>query len=107
MNPTYARRPVYTVKGVAKIAGVSRQRIQQLIGSGDLKTIRIDGHPDHFILQAELDRLLAEWPDHKVTEEQIALIRERYAAGDVSQQALANEYSISRTYVSLITRTGK
>lgn len=107
MNPTYNRRPIYTLKNVAKILGLSRQRIQQLVMSGDLKTVRIDGHPDHFILQAALDDLIANWPENKVTEDQIALIRERYAAGDISQQALAYEYGISRTYVSLITRTGK
>jgi len=35
----------------------------------------------------------------KVTEAQVVEIRERYAAGDISQRALAAEYGVSKTIV--------
>lgn len=38
----------------------------------------------------------------KLTDDQVAEIRRRYAAGDVSQQALAGEFGIDQTTVSKI-----
>lgn len=40
----------------------------------------------------------------KLTDEQVRAIRIRYAAGDVSQQALADEYSVSQTMIGFIVR---
>lgn len=40
----------------------------------------------------------------RVTDEQKAEIRERYQAGGVTQQALAEEFGIDQTYVSIIVR---
>ena len=41
---------------------------------------------------------------HKLTDQQVAAIRKRYAAGDVTQQALADEYGIHYSAVSYIVR---
>lgn len=43
-------------------------------------------------------------PQSKLTDSQVDAIRERYAAGGVSQEALAAEYGISRSYVSMLAR---
>lgn len=39
-----------------------------------------------------------------VTDRQVARIRKRYAAGGISQQALAEEYDLSQTHISRIVR---
>ncbi len=41
---------------------------------------------------------------HKLTDAQIAEIRRRYDAGNVTQRALADEYSLHYSQVSLIVR---
>lgn len=41
---------------------------------------------------------------HKLTDAQIAQLRDRYAAGGVTQQALADEYGIHYSAVSYIVR---
>lgn len=43
-------------------------------------------------------------PQHKVSAEQATAIRVRYAAGGISQSALANEYGISQVQVGNIVR---
>jgi len=40
---TVANRSVYPVRTAARLLGLSRQRIYQLITSGDLTAIRLDG----------------------------------------------------------------
>lgn len=40
----------------------------------------------------------------KLTDDQVRSIRIRYAAGDVSQQALADEYSVNQTMIGFIVR---
>ena len=43
-------------------------------------------------------------PKHKLTDAEIAEIRRRYDAGNVTQQALADEYGLHYSQVSLIVR---
>jgi hypothetical protein len=40
----------------------------------------------------------------KLTDDQVALIRNRYAAGGVSQQALADEYGVHQTAIGFVVR---
>lgn len=41
----------------------------------------------------------------KLTAAQVAEVRRRYAAGGISQQALADEFGVSQTGVSLLLRS--
>lgn len=43
-------------------------------------------------------------PDARLTIEQAAQIRVRYAAGGVSQETLADEYGVTQRVISLIVR---
>jgi DNA-binding XRE family transcriptional regulator len=41
---------------------------------------------------------------HKLSEADVLLIRERYAAGGVTQQALADEFGVNQTNIGFIVR---
>jgi HNH endonuclease len=67
--------------------------------------------PDHMFLGTELDNQSDSWnkgrrergeqrAHAKLTEAAVRDIRARYAMGDVTQQALADEFDISRSLVS-------
>ena len=43
-------------------------------------------------------------PTHKLTDAQVAEIRERYAAGGVMQKELAREYGVTQSHVSYVAR---
>lgn len=41
-------------------------------------------------------------PDHKLTEEQVKLIRSKYRKGSITHQSLADEFGVARTTITII-----
>lgn len=77
-------------------------------------------YPAHLFVGTDLDNQRDKWdkgrgtpmrgenhPEHKLTDAQVAELRQRFAAGGVLQKALAHEYGISRPQVCRIIKHNK
>jgi hypothetical protein len=59
---------------------------------------------ERFSCPPERRRRGEEHPNAKLTREQVAAIRHRYAAGDVTYKALADEFGVSKSLVAQLVR---
>lgn len=62
------------------------------------------GDAHYFRIHPELVKRGVEHAQSRLTDEQIAAIRGRYAVGGITQQELAEQYGIDQTHVSRIVR---
>jgi hypothetical protein len=92
-----------TQSALANEYGVVKATIQ-LIVSGHSRTDSpgLDSPPpDH---RSTWDRTGTHNPNVKLTDEQVASIRQRYAAGGISQTALALEFGVIQPHISRLVR---